>query len=241
MWLNKDKATQSAISQYKKQLLQSNPKYVVIDNLFNHDLLTEIANVLQQPSNWQTQRHTYDELYVNDAQWYATKAEQRFVQRDVFKPLTVGVSHLQTKSTSLAESLLNFLRSSEFMAFLSSIFNIEITDIHVEDPAINTNYFRLSTKDFVGQHADDSPGRVVCLLLYLNTQWDKTHGGELVFLGEEKFSHEKTNHRIAIAPLFNRCVIFDPSSKGSEHWVNPLNSKHSQLYRYNITSWYWSE
>jgi SM-20-related protein len=47
--------------------------------------------------------------------------------------------------------------------------------------------------------------------------------------------------------------LFDPSSPGSEHWVNAVNVRNTedtdnaehvdnaQHYRYNLTSWYWSE
>jgi hypothetical protein len=35
--------------------------------------------------------------------------------------------------------------------------------------------------------------------------------------------------------------LFDPASKGSEHWVEQLSSKNTAKYRYNVTSWYWSE
>jgi SM-20-related protein len=93
---------------------------------------------------------------------------------------------------------------------LSKIFNVPLTDINVANPEINTNFFRLSTADFVEQHTDDSPGREVCMLLYLNIGWQENTGGELVFVSDY-------NSPITIAPLYNRCVIFVPSSKGSEH------------------------
>jgi Rps23 Pro-64 3,4-dihydroxylase Tpa1-like proline 4-hydroxylase len=70
--------------------------------------------------------------------------------------------------------------------------------------------------------------------LYLNKNWQTNAGGELVFLG-------KSDNPLSISPLFNRCVLFDPSSEGSEHWVASLNPKNTAQYRYNVTSWYWSE
>ena len=120
------------------------------------------------------------------------------------------------------------------MALLSRIFKVSLTDRNVAKPDINTNYFRLGPQDFVEQHADDSPGREVCMLLYLNKQWRENVGGELIFAG-------KDDKNISTAPLFNRCVLFDPSSQGSEHWVKSLSSEMTHAYRYNATSWYWSE
>ena len=72
------------------------------------------------------------------------------------------------------------------------------------------------------------------MLLYLNKHWQEQQGGELVFMGQD-------GNPVAIAPLFNRCVLFDPSSAGAEHWVNPVRGESGSAYRYNLTSWYWSE
>lgn len=231
MWLNNEKIIDSAISAYRQSLFSTCPHHVVIDNLFEASKLNEVIKVLQQPQHWQTQQHTYSELYVDQEQWQQANVEERFVQRDSWQR---DPSQYQTETANIAYEFLGFLRSDEFMSVLSKIFNVTITDINVGEPEINTNYFRLGANDFIEQHADDSPGREICMLLYLNKNWKNNAGGELVFIGE----HEES---ISIAPLFNRCVLFDPSSKGSEHWVNKLNSQMSDEYRYNITSWYWSE
>ena len=231
MWLNNEQVIDSAISTYRRSLLNTCPHHIVIDNLFNETKLDDVMKILQQPQNWQTQKHTYSALYVNNAQWQSTSDDQRFVQRDSWCREAV---HSNTDSSSSAHDFLSFLREEEFMSVLSRIFNVKITDMNVAEPEINSNYFRLGADDFVEQHADDSPGREVCMLLYLNKDWNKNAGGELVFIG-------KDDEAISIAPLYNRCVLFDPSSKGSEHWVKRLKSECADLYRYNVTSWYWSE
>lgn len=235
MWLNPQKITADAIEKYRKQLLSASPKHLVIDDLFNPLPLNQILEQLTQDSAWQTQRHTYDDLYVDDSQWQTASQENRFVQRDCWQ--RPEISHKNSADGS-PQTLLSYLRSEEFMALLSQIFSVTITDIHVEDPDINTNFFRLNADDFVELHADDSPGREICMLLYLNKNWPQNCGGDLVFAGT-------SNQPLSIAPLFNRCVLFDPSSEGSEHWVKRLNPEPSEQeknqYRYNITSWYWSE
>lgn len=225
MWLNDEQVSDSALAAYRESLLKSCPKHIVIDGLFNEDRLDEVMRVLQQASHWQTQKHTYSALYVDDSQWQKTNQEQRFVQRDIWRG--------ETLSANRAQDFLTFLRGPEFMSVLSRLFKVQLTDITVADPEINTNYFRLGAGDFVEQHADDSPGREVCMLLYLNKQWPSKAGGELTFLG-------KHDEPMKIAPLYNRCVLFDPSSQGSEHWVESLNPEYTDKYRYNITSWYWS-
>ena len=235
MWLNEKLLNESAIFTYRSLLLNTCPNHVVIDGLFDENKLDEVLKVLSQATNWQTQKHTYASLYVDNAEWEKTSYEQRFVKRDVLPRAALSANSLNGNKQNLkiAHDFLAFLRSDKFMSLLSRIFNVRLTDIHVADPNINTNYFRLSPNDFVEQHADDSPGREVCMLLYLNKNWRCNTGGELVFSGDDK--------PISIAPLYNRCVLFDPSSKGSEHWVKRLNKEYTDKFRYNITSWYWSE
>lgn len=237
MWLNKKQLNDSAVREYRQTLKQVTPNYLVIDGLFDETILDKVVDILQQPQHWQTQKHTYAALYVDDKQWQQANDQQRFVQRDVWQRNAINSADLNLKhleSTNIALDFLNYLRSNEFMAVLSEIFTVRLTDKNVADPLINTNYFRLSSNDFVSEHADDSPGREVCMLLYLNKDWSNSAGGELVFSG-------KRNEPIYISPLYNRCVLFDPASEGSEHWVKSLNNESNHQFRYNVTSWYWSE
>lgn len=231
MWLNDEQTIDSAICTYRKSLLSSCPNHIVIDNLFNVAKLDDVMRVLQQPHCWETQKHTYSALYVDTVQWKKTSKDQRFVQRDIWQREALSPN---TAGYNIAHNFLSFLRGDEFMSVLSRIFNVSLTDMNVSAPEINTNYFRLGAADFIEQHADDSPGREVCMLLYLNKEWNHNAGGELVFIG-------KDDKPISIAPLYNRCVLFDPFSKGSEHWVKTLNAEYADKYRYNVTSWYWSE
>ncbi len=231
MWLNDEKISDSAIRAYRKSLLSSCPNHIVIDDLFDDAKLDNVINVLQQQHDWKTQQHTYSALYVDNNQWQQASHDERFVQRDAWQPETVSSN---TANPDLAQEFLSFLRGDAFMSVLSRIFNVRLTDINVTDPGINTNYFRLGPADFVEQHADDSPGRELCMLVYLNKEWSNNAGGELVFIGAD-------DGPVSISPLYNRCVLFDPSSEGSEHWVERLNAEHAGLYRYNVTSWYWSE
>lgn len=236
MWINDKKVDDSTIAGYQASLVNSCPKHLVIDNLFMPSKLDAVIQILQQPDGWKTQQHTYDALYVDSNEWQKASKDERFVQRDAWQDerLNTDVDNSNYLNTHIAQDFLSFLRGDEFLSLLSRIFKVTITDMNVADPDINTNYFRLGSDDFVEQHADDSPGREICMLLYLNKDWHQTAGGELVFIG-------KDDNPISIAPIYNRCVLFDPSSHGSEHWVNRLNTENEAKYRYNVTSWYWSE
>ena len=231
MWLNKEQVLDAAIRTYRKTVLHSTPQYVVIDNLFDSNKLDEVVSVLQQESYWQTQKHTYSALYVDNAKWQKARKKHRFVQRDTWQRPALNAAGVPG---NIALEFLAFLRGDEFMSLLSRIFKVALTDINVANPDINSNYFRLGATDFVNQHADDSPGREVCMLLYLNKDWHHNNGGELVFIGVD-------DKPVSIAPLYNRCVLFNPASPGSEHWVKALTPENTQQYRYNVTSWYWSE
>ncbi len=229
-WLNAQQVTEQAIFAYRQTLLRTSPRHVVIDDLFDAALLQKVCAELRQNQQWQPQKHSYSALYVKEAKWQKTPEAERFVKRDVWQRPAAA-----KQPASIAAEFLQYLRGDEFLALLSQIFAVELTDRNVANPQINCNYFRLSPTDFVNQHADDSPGREVCMLLYLNENWSHQHGGELVFSG-------KFQQPVRISPLYNRCVLFDPSSKGSEHWVNAVHGHDQcQLYRYNVTSWYWSE
>lgn len=231
MWLNNERVNTSTLCAYQASLASSVPRHVVIDNLFDAANLDAVQSVLQQPHRWKSQKHAYSQLYVDSAQWQKTRSEERFVQRDVWQRERVKD---KTGHSNIAEEFLSFLRGDEFMSVLSNIFNVPLTDMNVADPEINTNYFRLGINDFVKEHVDDSPGRRVCMLLYLNKAWHNSAGGELIFAGKEGVP-------VTIAPLHNRCVLFDPSSEGSEHKVETFRSALAGEYRYNVTSWYWSE
>ena len=226
-WLNPGSISLKAIDAARAQVQNSTPNYVVLDQLFSPDMLDQVIGSLIEQSRWQRQRHTYSALYVDNAKWQNSDTGQRFVQRDVWQR--------HVTSSDMATSFLRFLRSAEFMSVLSRIFRVSLTDKNVQTPELNTNYFRLGPDDFVAQHADDSPGREVCMLLYLNKAWQESWGGELAFLGDEPHA------TIEIEPVFNRCVLFKPSSRGSEHWVRALNAPLQAEYRYNVTSWYWSD
>ena len=236
MWLNAEQIIESAIDAYRKSLKRACPKHIVIDGLFNQTKLDEVAKVLQHLGAWRTQKHTYSTLYVDNAQWQKANNEQRFVQRDVWQrdATDADATNANNLHSNIAQEFLSYLRGDEFMAVLSRIFKVSLTDMNVAEPDINTNYFRLGPNDFVAEHADDSPGREVCMLLYLNKEWNQSGGGELVFTG-------KNDEPVYITPLHNRCVLFTPSSEGSEHWVKPLTSDDADTFRYNVTSWYWSE
>ena len=144
MWLNPALTRESAIAGYRRALIASAPKHLVIDGLFNDEKLRQVCRILQQPTAWQTQKHTYAALYVSEMKWQITPKSQRFVQRDLWLR-----SKADPHVAALALEFLALLRGHEFLALLSELFSVPITDIHLDDPERNTNYFRLGARDFI--------------------------------------------------------------------------------------------
>jgi SM-20-related protein len=227
MWLNSEAISQLAIHNYHLAISGNMPRFVVIDSLFDSKILDDVVQELRSTEHWRTQHHSYSELYLNSKEWQSVEPEQQFVKRDLWQR--------QENEDSVATGFLQFLRSTEFLEFVSKVFAVKLTDVNLLNAEINSNYFRLAKCDFVNQHADESPGREVCMLLYLNQDWKEKMGGELCFRGQ------KFGEPVSIAPLFNRCVLFDPASPGAEHWVHSVNASFPGCYRFNVTSWYWSE
>ena len=76
--------------------------------------------------------------------------------------------------------------------------------------------------------------RQLNLLLYLNKDWKDEYNGHLEF-----WNADKTECKLKLAPLFNRCVIFNTTGKSWHGHPVPLNApegvarKSLALYYYN--------
>jgi hypothetical protein len=79
--------------------------------------------------------------------------------------------------------------------------------------------------------------RQLNLLLYLNKDWDDSYEGHLEMWDETKTKCIKT-----VAPIFNRCVIFNTTGKSWHGHPIPLNTpggvtrKSIALYYYNVST-----
>lgn len=77
--------------------------------------------------------------------------------------------------------------------------------------------------------------RKLNLLIYLNKDWNEDWGGHL-----ELWNSDKTKCVQKIAPIFNRCVIFNTTGKPWHGHPHPLNTpedvtrKSLALYYYNV-------
>jgi Rps23 Pro-64 3,4-dihydroxylase Tpa1-like proline 4-hydroxylase len=156
--------------------------HVVLDGLFDPDLLTGIIKEFPRPS---------------DIKWiqYRNKREVKLASgRDEhFGPLTKG--------------LLYHLNSSPFLDWLSQITGIEnlMADSYFEGGGMHQieRGGKLAIHADFNHHPRYNVDRRLNALLYLNSDWQEEYGGHL-----ELWDREMTGCVARIAPLFNRLVVF---------------------------------
>ena len=131
------------------------------------------------------------------------------------------------------------LNSSAFVTFLEELTGIGglIADPHLRGGGLH----EIERGGLLGVHADFNfykrmrVWRRINLLVYLNTEWDETWGGHLELWDAGGKTCVKR-----IAPMFNRAVLFDTSSRSYHGHPLPLNCPEGQsrkslaLYYYTV-------
>lgn len=78
--------------------------------------------------------------------------------------------------------------------------------------------------------------RRINLLLYMNKNWSSDYNGDLIMYNPHDLTDVKK-----ISPLFNRCVIFNTSSKSIHGHPEPLNVPSEDIYRKSIAIYYYTK
>jgi hypothetical protein len=190
-----------AAEEYREDFLTAKPfPHIVIDGLFPEDLLEEVIDEVPTPEEW------------------ATHPEWRKADRADAKKLMVNRTWMLGPVT---RHLLNEFNAAVFINFLE-----ELTQINglVPDP----HYFgggihQIEAGGFLKIHADFNIHQRINLdrrlnaLLYLNRDWDDQWGGHL-----ELWDKQMQNRVKAIAPVFNRMVIFTTTDTTFHGHPDPL-------------------
>ena len=156
--------------------------HVVLDGLFDANLLARIVDEFPRPS---------------DIEWdqYRDKRQVKLASsRDEhFGPLTKG--------------LLFHLNSATFLEFLSQVSGIAnlIADSYFEGGGMHQieRGGKLAIHADFNRHRHYGLDRRLNALLYLNPNWQDEYGGHL-----ELWNRDMTSCVVRIAPLFNRLVVF---------------------------------
>jgi 2OG-Fe(II) oxygenase superfamily len=138
-----------------------------------------------------------------------------------FKPEAVGPQTTQ---------LVNFLNSGPFIGYLEKLTGI---DGLLADPSyFGGGVHWIENGGFLEIHADFNHlkkynlERRINLLLYLNTEWDDSYNGHLELWDRATMSKAK-----AVAPLFDRCVIFSTTKESLHGHPVPLSDGWSRFFR----------
>lgn len=135
-------------------------------------------------------------------------------------------------------NLFGFFNSSSMLKFLEGITNIQGL---LPDPYFaGGGFHEISTGGLLGIHADFRVNeglqliRRVNVLIYLNKDWQDTYGGKL-----ELWDKTMQNKVKEVAPLFNRCVIFNTDADSYHGHPEPLTTP-SDITRKSIALYYYT-
>jgi Rps23 Pro-64 3,4-dihydroxylase Tpa1-like proline 4-hydroxylase len=188
--------------------------HVVIDNFLPENLIEAISKSFPQ------QPLVHDKAYLDEF--------AHFKKRQIFPG----------DCNSFAMNFFQFLNSSAILCFLEGLTGIDglIADPHFD----GGGFHEISRGGKLGIHADFRINhklhleRRLNLLLYLNKDWDEAYGGAL-----ELWNKDMRSPFCSIAPIYNRCVVFNTNIDSFHGHPNPLNTPDG-VYRRSVATYYYT-
>jgi hypothetical protein len=137
-----------------------------------------------------------------------------------------------------ARSVFNFFNSQPMLEFLEGLSAIPGL---IPDPYfVGGGFHETSRGGKLGVHADFRINeqlhlhRRMNVIVYLNPQWDDAYGGHL------ELWDRKMTHRVkSVAPIFNRCVIFNTDADSYHGHPDPLTTPDG-LTRRSMALYYYT-
>ena len=179
--------------------------HVVIDNFFSNEILDPLLDEVAT---------------MNSRQWVQVGGDAG-VQKVLRMKSVVEIG-------KAGQDLVNLVHSAPFLYLLS-----EITDVWqlLPDPYLQGSGNAVMRRgDFFKIHTDRSVAyetgltRRLAMIVFLNKSWPADYGGEL-----ELWNHEGTECVEAIAPVFNRTVIFEVGDPNFHGVPAPLKCPDDRL------------
>ncbi len=210
--INPEYTNSEAISKLKQEFQQGVPyKHLVLDNF----LKTEMAELLHDhfPTIEKLDKH-YKGLNENKSEG---------ANFSTFHPAF--------------SALKGEIMSSEFGEWMSKVTGIE--DVFVTDDKLGTGLHQGSNGSFLDIHIDfnihaqKNVHRRLNMLIYMNKDWKPEYGGDL-----EMWNADMSECIKKVAPLFNRCVIFETneiSYHGYSKITMPEHLTRKSIYTYFYT------
>jgi Rps23 Pro-64 3,4-dihydroxylase Tpa1-like proline 4-hydroxylase len=200
--------------------------HIVIDN-FLEEKIAETA---------------YNELSGFDKWYYDPTDYSKLAQQNKFfmpSPNYKEDLELMKKDSVTAFQILQFLNSDITLRFLEKLTGIKNL---IPDPTFSGGgYHKIKAGGKLAIHADynihphTKLHRRINLLVYLNPNWIEEWGGNL-----ELWNKNLTEKTHAIAPMFNRAVIFNITDDAYHGHPEPLSCPDNQA-RYSMALYYFTE
>jgi hypothetical protein len=137
-----------------------------------------------------------------------------------------------------ARQLFHFFNSQPMLEFLEGLTAIEslIPDPHF----IGGGYHETARGGKLGIHADFRVNerlhlhRRINVIIYLNEDWNASYGGNL-----ELWSRDMSKKEQDVAPVFNRCVVFNTDETSYHGHPDPLTTPEG-VFRRSIALYYYT-
>jgi len=188
--------------------------HIVIDNFLPQALIDEILDIFP------TEKLADDKFYEND---YAGLHKRQVLPESCEQRI---------------RSIFHFFNSAPILQFLEGLTTIESL---VGDPYFyGGGFHEIFRGGKLGVHADFRVhsllhlNRRINMLIYLNKDWDPEYGGNL-----ELWDREMKSKVDSVAPLFNRCVIFNTDADSYHGHPDPLNTP-TEITRKSIALYYYT-
>jgi len=212
---------QSSIDELNQGYLITHPfKFKVIDN-FLHDQM--VGYVFDEVCNT-TQKH-----FPNYADVRQETVDMKFSYDKNFGENT--------------EALIKYLMSNEFIVYLEKLTGIK--DLIRDDGELyGGGIHKIANGGFLALHTDfniynhkihGTVDRRINLLLYLNEDWKTEYNGHLMLCDGE---HKKVCYKIA--PIVNRCVIFNTCKESIHGHPEKLDLPYDK-FRRSIALYYYTK
>ena len=206
----------SELPELSKQYQSASPyPHIVLENFLNPEALDECIaefNKLNESDGW-----------INYAHYNEKKK---------------GLNKLDLLPEAI-KGTINELNSPEFLKFLSTLTGIK--DLQKDDFLEGGGIHQSTKGGYLNIHADFTVHphhrnwqRRVNVLVYLNRNWNDEWGGKL-----ELWDKEMKACEVKVAPVFNRCVIFNTDADSYHGHPEPMTCPEG-VYRRSIALYYYS-
>lgn len=151
-----------------------------------------------------------------------------------------GLNKLELIPEFIRDGIIKELNSPAFISYLEELTGI--SELHPDTTIEGGGIHQSERGGYLNIHADFTVHphkktwrRRVNVLLYLNKDWKESYGGAL-----ELWEKDMSNCAVAIAPIFNRIVIFNTDDDSYHGFPDPINCPDS-VTRKSIALYYFTE